>query len=109
MDDSFNQYTFGFDWSATTGPSASDVDTCLEKASTSIPADAKACLAVTELKDATACEAVMLSSDPTEKACSYKSANSQTLPAEVNNPSFEFGLDVSFNVDLALGYKAMFF
>ena len=51
--------------------------TCTEAATTSVPADAAACAAVTgtDLDDATACDAVMTTADGGVAACTYEAAN----------------------------------
>ena len=44
---------------------------CTEKATTSVPADAAACNAVTALDDNTACSAVMTAASATTPVCTY--------------------------------------
>ena len=48
--------------------------TCVETATTSVPADRAACEAVTDLSDATACEAVMTAGNHEIAACTYNPA-----------------------------------
>ena len=53
---------------------------CVETADTSVQADLDACGAVTALDDATACEAVELAADSTQRACTYRSPTCYDTP-----------------------------
>ena len=51
---------------------------CTETAADSVPADAGACAAVTELGTAAACEAVMTAADSSTRACTYRTWDAAT-------------------------------
>jgi hypothetical protein len=62
-----------------TGTATTVPATCTETANTTVPADAAACTAGTvDLRDNTACSAVMTAADVTVSACTYTTASTPT-------------------------------